>query len=608
MATIHRLKHNFTAGEISPLASMLVDFSRFKNGCLKMKNMMTIAQGPATRRMGFEFIYNLNRLGFDYNKPSVCLIPFIYDEDNSYILVIYRHTNGKKYCVFATDDGLIQYPDPPPTECPDGKPYDPLPVAGDIVTLELPDFRIDQVDYAQAGDELYVAQADSPPHMIVRHSHECWEYIQIQFTEQPDEWSDENGWPELVTFHQQRLVYACTKLKPRTLWFSRAGDLHNFDDALLKDDSGFAATLNAETQSKIQWILSKRALNTGTLASEFTITGATSYAVAYNNLLSERHSSQGSERIKALSVNFATLFVERHGRVVNEFVYEYNFDSFKANDLSILSPHLTEFNSIRDWAYAQTPYSILWCVRGDGDMIALTYQRDQKVVAWHFHNTEGKFYAVETKPSQQYREDEVWVVVKRQNGFFLERKAREFKYKAARLGLFLDSYAVYDGDPVNTISGLDHLNGMEISLLCDGATHPPVTVANGEVKLNWNYSKVVAGLPYRSELRPTITEIGLEDGSAQGRMQRILDVDIIFYNTLGCTIGRIDREDGVTHVEDLPFRVPGDLTGKEVPLYNGVYNYSFPEGYDEKLVYFIRQDQPLPMTVLAIVDTVDIGD
>ena len=42
-------------------------------------------------------------------------------------------------------------------------------------------------------------------------------------------------------------------------------------------------------------------------------------------------------------------------------------------------------------AFQGEPLSILWCVRGDGELAALTYQREQEVVAWHRHIFGGRF-------------------------------------------------------------------------------------------------------------------------------------------------------------------------------------------------------------------------
>ena len=55
-----------------------------------------------------------------------------------------------------------------------------------------------------------------------------------------------------------------------------------------------------------------------------------------------------------------------------------------APDMTILSEHITE-GGLSQLAYQQEPNQIIWGVRGDGELIGLTYQREQEVTAWHRH-------------------------------------------------------------------------------------------------------------------------------------------------------------------------------------------------------------------------------
>ena len=75
-------------------------------------------------------------------------------------------------------------------------------------------------------------------------------------------------------------------------------------------------------------------------------------------------------------------------------------------------------------SYNQEPDSILWCVRDDGVLAGLTYQRSENVIAWHRHKLGGTFGAgasatgygvVESAASISgtLTEDEFYVIVKR---------------------------------------------------------------------------------------------------------------------------------------------------------------------------------------------------
>jgi hypothetical protein len=241
-------------------------------------------------------------------------------------------------------------------------------------------------------------------------------------------------------------------------------------------------------------------------------------------------------------------------------------------------------------------------------MIALTYQRDHKVVGWHTHDTEGLVKAVTAIPGET-REDDVWIVVNREiNGlakFYIERLSDWFTGTEAVEGQFLDSWIEYSGPPANHMAGLSHLEGKLVHILADGTVHPPQIVVAGQVTLNNKYSEVLIGLQYITEIRPFLMDLPSKTGTAFGRMQRIVNVDVNLYNSLGMYLGRDDSEDGETS-EEIPFRVPGDLTGQAVPLYNGIMHLTFPEGFDRKSEYFIRQEQPLPLTVLGVIDSIEV--
>lgn len=683
MAIVHRLKQNFTSGEISPLMEDRTDFERYKNGCKVLRNMVVRTQGPCSRRSGFQFIYDLNSLGLDVNNPKVRMVKFIFNELQSYVLTFFENTDGKVRCVFATGEGLVvgtgevypydieqddvysgvgeYYVDYPPEaaineltvshEADDGDVTDLVvdtdytvvyldglatinvtnatiadgtltsvlnvsnvatPV-GSIVYIDMPDgFDIDKFDYAQSGDYLYMAQGSLPVHALVRSANDSWAVVKITFTSQPKDWSDDLGWPETITFFQQRLALGGNALRRQTIWLSQAGDYHNFGrNSPLRDSDALTFTLDSGTQNKIMWLQAVKSLHAGTLGNEWTVSGGSSNAVTPSNILSLRQTNNGSERIKPLMVGLTTLFVERFARVINEFIYDYQYESFKTSDMTILAPHFTEHATIIAWDYQQTPDSIIWVIMDDGTLKGLTYQRQHKVVGWHRHDTDGKFKTLAVIPGDQ-REDDLWTVVERMvNGFpryYVEKKSIQFKSEEAIDGRFLDSFLVYDGPATETISGLGHLEGQNISILADGAVVPlQFVVLGGNIQLPAPASHVVAGLPYTSEVRPNLPEIPMADGTSLMRVQSITKINISLYRSLGMWIGVDNSEDGERE-EEQPFRKPTDLTGQALPLVTGIYEMNFMEAYDNKSEYFIRQKDPLPLTITGIVDEVVLED
>jgi len=604
----HRLKHSFTAGELSERLGARLDFDRYKNGCKRLRNMTCQVQGPATRRPGMKFVYDLNDIFIDPTLARVRMIPFIFSETQAYALIFFQAESGEIYMVIGEDDALV--------EDPGG--------GGGIYALDLPvGFDIEGFDYAQSLDEIYIAQPGMQPIILIRNARDSWAWADLTFSCFPDEWPQDppgtpdytalEGWPETVTFHQQRLCYGGNAIHQQTVWTSAAGDYLNMGDFEGAGCAGVGAAdsitfrLDSGTMNKIKWMISAKVLAIGTVGNEWTVQGAGQASMAPQSLLAQRQTNMGSEKVRPLMVGLSTLFVERHGRTINEFKYEYTTDSYETSDRSVLATHFTDYYSIADWTFQQMPDQVIWMVREDGAMLGCTYQREHKVVGWHLHETQGEFKAVTAIPGPR-RTDEVWAIVEREvegaPHFYVERMEDEFTGTQASEGRFLDSHMVATPS-AGVVTGLEHLEGFAVDILADGTVHPERTVSGGQVTLDNSYSEVVVGLQYVSEVRPYLADVPTQGGTSFGRSQRITDVDIDFYKSLGGYIGRYDSEDGEQE-EELAFRTPADPTGQQVPLFTGIYHYPFLEGFDRGAEYFIRQKQPLPLTVRGVVDVVEV--
>lgn len=668
--SIHRWKANFTSGELSPLLDARIDNDRNKNGCKTLLNMHVKTQGPATRRSGFRFIYDISSLDIDATATPR-LIPFIFDEDSAYILVFYKHTSGTTRVVFATGTGLVEDPSSP------GDPY-AFEFSG---TLDIATFKS-----AQSADILYIAQPLRLPVEFKRLAHDSWSANEVAITVPPfiinktditigssgttgsvtltasadlftsewvgekvklnagiveitaytdathvtgtvettltagtatkdwyaQEWSSRFGFPRFVGFYEQRLFYASTLTRPQTIWFSKSGDYYDFSTSTPIVESDAATfTLDSGSQNKFQWMVSARELIVGTLGDEWAISGSGYEPLSFSSIRANRHTNHGGEAIDPLMIGPVVLFIERLGRTVNQMVYDFNSDSYNTVDLSVLAPHLTDNHTITDWTYQQTPNSIVWAVRGDGYLLGLTFKREHNVTGWHRHNTQGQFLKVASIPGT--KEDEVWALVKREvnstDVYYLEKKAEEFLSDDVLDSYFLDSHLVYGGAAATTISGLEHLEGCTVDILGDGKVFSDYVVSSGSITLPIAVEKAVVGLSYSSEIVPKMPEYDLQSGTTFLVTRRTDHVSLLLYNSLGLRIGRYDSEDGEERdEEDIPFRRPGDDPNAAVPLFSGVKRLSVFSGHDRVSDIYIRQERPLPLTIVGLVDEVDIKE
>ena len=151
-------------------------------------------------------------------------------------------------------------------------------------------------------------------------------------------------------------------------------------------------------------------------------------------------------------------------------------------------------------------------------------------------------------------------------------------------------------EAVSTISGLDHLEGQSLSVLGNGAVQASQTVSSGSITLATRASIVHMGLPYTSTLVTMNLEAAANDGTAQSRTKRIHEVFVRFYRSLGVKVG---SENG--YLDIIPFRDSSDLMDSPPALFTGEKKVAFPKGYETEGRVKIVQEQPLPMTLLAII-------
>lgn len=155
---------------------------------------------------------------------------------------------------------------------------------------------------------------------------------------------------------------------------------------------------------------------------------------------------------------------------------------------------------------------------------------------------------------------------------------------------------------VTTISGLTHLEGQTVSVLAEGSPVADVVVASGAITVN-ETSKAQVGLGYNSDMQTLRYDVGSRNGTAQGKLQRIHRIIIRFYQSMGGKVGRDS-----SNLNPIIFRKGGDSMDTAVPLYDGDVEIEWDGEYTKESLIFIRQDQPLPMTVCAIMPQMDTQD
>ena len=429
--------------------------------------------------------------------------------------------------------------------------------------------------------------------------------------------SDTTGHPSCVTFFEQRLVFAATLSQPQTIFFSKSGDYENMDEnrgGTIADDDAIIYTIASNQVNAIRFMTATRTLIIGTAGGEFAVSGGgTDIAITPTNILIKKQSNNGAANVDALAVGNATIFLQRAKRKLRELAYNFDVDGYIAPDLTILAEHISE-GGFKQLSYQQEPNQVIWGVRNDGQLIGLTYQREQQVVAWHRHIFGGSFgsgnavcESVATIPTDN-SEYQTWVIIKRTIDGNTKRYVEyiheyDFNETDDTSFNFLDSQLSYDGSAATTISGLAHLEGETVSVLADGSTHPDKTVSSGEITLDRSSTKVKVGLAYTSLLQTMRIDAGSQNGTSQSKTKRIYEITARLYESIGVEIGP-----DLDNMERIPFRSSANEMDSGITVFTGDKEIEFRGNYETDGFIFVRQVQPLPLTILSLYPKLQTND
>ena len=312
-----------------------------------------------------------------------------------------------------------------------------------------------------------------------------------------------NNWPAACSFFEQRMAFGGTFAKPLTPYLSKAGDYYNLTVSD-EDDSGLEYSLLSDTVGKIKWMVPEDYLMIGCTDSEWRVGGnSKTDPITPSSINAKRQASNGSADIQGLLVGDAVLFVQKGGRRVRELAFSFEKDKYTTPDMTRLAYHISE-SGIVDMAPQVLPDPLVWCVRNDGQMPTLTYNRLEEVVAWARQvtgrNSAGRFESVAVIPTET-DEDQIWVstvrvingVTKRYIEFFMPQDFGN----DARDGFFVDCGLTFDGGAKTAITAATVANPPVLTVasasdLADGV-FVRVVGCFGMTELNDNIYKV-AGL------------------------------------------------------------------------------------------------------------------
>lgn len=418
-------------------------------------------------------------------------------------------------------------------------------------------------------------------------------------------WSPAEGWPTSVAFFQERLCFG----KGNVWYASTVNDFENLSptnkDGDVTADSALRFVLSDPKIDVIRWIAPTQAVALiGGDAAEATI-GAQNVSNAFgpSNIAAFKQTAHGSVAfLQPERVDDAILFVNGQGRRLYEMtIASTGAEQYATRELSILADHLLK-NQGFEAAYCESPDGVYWLATNAGELVGMTYEKAQDVVAWHHHPIGGVNAFVESIcaiPDPNNRYTELWLQVARTIGGQI---IRSIEYMSQPWGdvtqmadaAFLDC-ATWANVFGAVITGLSYLEGETVDVMADGIDRGTFVVSGGQITLPTSVARAGVGFGYRSRLETLSPDPQSEVGASQGHQQRVVRARVRFERTAHCKIGT-----NLGPLDVVTLQTGTQPMDQPMVLFTGMKEVPFPGGYDGEPTVVIEQDRPLSLEIQGI--------
>jgi hypothetical protein len=261
-------------------------------------------------------------------------------------------------------------------------------------------------------------------------------------------------------------------------------------------------------------------------------------------------STLGSTNMPAVKIDTGGVYVNRSGSRVYELTLDGTVYNYTSSDLTAIVPEIGRPSFVR-MAVQRQPDTRIHCVRSDGTVAILIFDRLEKVTCWVLYETDGLVEDVVVLPGTE--EDEVYYCVNRTiNGStkrYLELWALESEAINEARSILTDSTYIWTGASSTTVTGLSHLEGEVVTVWANTKDLGTYTVTGGQITISEAATTAYVGLAYTARFKSAKLALGIATGQPLTQRQRLDHVGLVLANThyQGLRFGQ-----DFDHLYDLP--------------------------------------------------------
>ena len=444
MANVLRTVYtNFSSGELNPLLVTRTDASAYFNGAKQLKNWYLLDEGGLMRRPGTTykatlageariipfifsndemavFVLSNNRLDvYDSNGASVQLnittncnwttaqlfelnyaqfgdTVFIAHRDNPTVKIVRSSATSFAASIFAfEEDDTVTVNSTNKTTQPFFK-YAPSSTtvtmsahatgAGRTLTASASSFTNAYVgQYLLVNKkQVFVTGYTSATVLTVtvledivsNGPHADWEEQLI---------SSVHGFPQAVTFHDNRLWFAGIRDKPAGVIASQVGGYFNFDIGTGLAAQAIDVTVAGDRINEVRHLVSSRNLQLFTDGGEYFVpTSSDTSAVTPSNIIFMRQTPYGCNRAKPIIFDGATIYAQKNGRSIREYLFSDVESAYASTSISILASQLIDnpVDMTMITGSSTRPEQFAFFTNTDGTLALFHSIRAEKIAGW----------------------------------------------------------------------------------------------------------------------------------------------------------------------------------------------------------------------------------
>lgn len=393
------------------------------------------------------------------------------------------------------------------------------------------------------------------------------------------------GYPAAITFHQNRLCFAGTIAQPDTIWMSKSNYYYNFDVGYANDNDSIQVTASIGEINQIRHLVSNRDLQVFSASSELYIPAYQNQPITPTNVQVRRQTPFGCDYVRPQSLDGATLFVQKGGSIVREYIYTNSEEAYVAQPISAISSHLiktpVEMNTL--YGALERAESYMFLLNVDGTIAVFNSNRGEQRAGWTEFTSQGLFHSTISIDDRVFAN-----VIFDLGGGNTKMVLCEFNAQknldcsglfGGTAGVFDVSQVFSDGAVVDVIAGNNHVGQF--------------TVSGGEIDVSSvdpTLTTAEIGFRFNVTLRTNPIDAQLGNGPITGIPRGVASVFLDLNNTLSCSVNG----------NNLVIRQVTDDLSQQLSPFTGKKEFRVL-GYSRDPQVTISQSSPLKLQINGLV-------